>query len=338
MRYIALMHSDNEPGFGISFPDFPGCVSDGDTEHEAIRRGQEALTFHIENMAEDGERIPLPSTCAEIEADPDMAEWLAGGRMVEVEIEIADRPPPVVTLADDCLVQSLGRTFGRRLARFVGSSVVPDLPTGDWNGVRVILLLESPHTDEVPRGRPLAGDSGNSVAERLAENIPAMHGVVGAVGDLVASGDPRVSWLGIMNTSRFPLQAGPYLESDAGRPADIPAWSEFTRCLPYVRYEKRPVTERNEAALLLERAIADDLQERLDRIPTGNDLLLVCCGVVAQRMFERTRVRDAIRVVYAPLPSSKQWQWRYANEMQVVYDAIMHMCAGRGPAVRGDTA
>ena len=266
-----------------------------------------------------------------------MAEWLAAARMVEVEIEVADRPPPVVTLADDRLVQSVGRTFGRRLARFVESSVVPDLPTGDWSGVRVILLLESPHTDEVPRRLPLVGTSGNSVAERLAENIPAMHGVVGAVGDLVASGDPRVSWLGIMNASRLPLQAPAYLATGADRSADIPAWDAFARCLPYVR-GKRPVTERNEAALLLECAIVDDLQERLDRVPTANDRLLVCCGAIAQRVLERTRRPDGIEVVYAHHPSKRQWQ-RYANKMQDVYDDILRVCdVGGGRVVHGSTA
>ena len=76
MRYVGLIHGDDKPGFGISFPDFPGCISTGDTEDDAIRRGREALTFHIESMAEDGERIPPPSACSEIEANPDMAEWL----------------------------------------------------------------------------------------------------------------------------------------------------------------------------------------------------------------------------------------------------------------------
>ena len=329
MRYIALVHGDDEPGFGVSFPDFPGCVSDGDTVEEAIRRGREALTFHIENMAEDGEEIPAPRARSEIEASPDMAEWRAGARMVD--IDVADRPP-VVAPADDRLVRDVGGIFGRRLARFVESSVVPDLPEGDWGGVKVVLLLESPHTDEVQAGRPLAGNSGVSVTRKLGENVPAMRGVAGAVdgvvpafGDLVAQGDRRVSWLGIMNASRLPLQASAYR-------ADIPAWSEFAKCLPYVR-GKRPVTERNEAALLMERAIVRDLQERLDGIPAGNGLLLVCCGEFAQRIFERTRVRDTIRIAYAPHPSYNLWtRTKYANGMRGVYDGIAHMCELTGGA------
>ena len=327
MRYIALIHGDDEPDFGVSFPDFPGCVSDGDTEEEAIRRGREALTFHIESMAEDGEEIPAPRARSEIQqASSDMAEWLEGARMVE--IDVADRPP-VVAPADDCLVRDVGGIFGRRLARFVESSVVPDLPEGDWGGVKVVLLLESPHKDEVRAGRPLVGRSGVSVTREFGENVPTMRGVAGAVdgvvpafGDLVAQGDRRVSWLGIMNASRLPLQRHAYPANGADHRADIPAWSEFARCLPYVR-GKRPVTERNEAALLMERAIVRDLQERLDGIPAGNGLLLVCCGEFAQRIFERTRVRDTIRIAYAPHPSYNQWtRTKYANGMRGVYDGI----------------
>ena len=328
MRYIALIHSDNEPGFGISFPDFPGCVSDGDTKEEAIRRGREALTFHVESMAEDGEAIPPPRAYSEIAASPDMAGWLAGACVVE--IEVPGMPLPVVTPADDRLVRGVEAIFGRRLAQCVESSAVSDLPTGDWRGVRAVLLLESPHENEVRAGRPLVGTSGKSVAKALAENVPAMRGVAGAVGDLVAEGDQRVAGLGIMNACRLPLQAKAYRANGAARRADIPAWSEFEKSLRYIKprtaHPDRPVTERNEAALLFERVIVADLQARLEGIAAGNAPLVVCCGELAQRMFERTRVPDAIRIAYAPHPSRNQWQQAiYADGMQGVYDGIARM-------------
>ena len=125
--------------------------------------------------------------------------------------------------------------------------------------------------------------------------------VLSRFGDLVAQGDRRVSWLGIMNASRLPLQRHAYPANGADRRANIPAWSEFAKCLPYVR-GKRPVTERNEAALLMERASCGTCRRGLDGIPAGNGLLLVCCGEFAQRIFERTRVRDTIR---SPTPRTR---------------------------------
>ena len=78
MLYVAFIHRDKEPGFGISFPDFPGCVSTGDTANEALRRGASALAFHIEGMLQDGEAIPAPRSLQAIEEDPSMAEWRKG--------------------------------------------------------------------------------------------------------------------------------------------------------------------------------------------------------------------------------------------------------------------
>lgn len=87
MHYVGFIHGGDGPGFGASFPDFPGCVSDGDTVEEAIRRGAEALAFHVGGMIEDGEAIPEPRGVQEIKADPNLAEWQEGA-------DIAFVPPP----------------------------------------------------------------------------------------------------------------------------------------------------------------------------------------------------------------------------------------------------
>jgi predicted RNase H-like HicB family nuclease len=60
-EYIALLHKDRDSDYGVSFPDFPGCVTAGKTLEEARRLAAEALAFHIEGMIEDGETLPSPS-------------------------------------------------------------------------------------------------------------------------------------------------------------------------------------------------------------------------------------------------------------------------------------
>ena len=84
MRYVAFVHQDDDPGFDISFPDFPGCVSDGDILDAVIRRGGEALAFHIEGMTDDGERIPRPRSLHEIERDESLAQWREGATIAFV--------------------------------------------------------------------------------------------------------------------------------------------------------------------------------------------------------------------------------------------------------------
>ncbi len=67
--YIALIHKEPTSDYGVSFPDFPGCVTAGSDIDEARRMAQEALALHIRGMEEDDEPIPSPSTLEAIMAD-----------------------------------------------------------------------------------------------------------------------------------------------------------------------------------------------------------------------------------------------------------------------------
>jgi predicted RNase H-like HicB family nuclease len=60
MEYIAYLHKDRGSDFGVSFPDFPGCVTAGKTLEEARRMAAEALALHIAWMIEDGDVVPRP--------------------------------------------------------------------------------------------------------------------------------------------------------------------------------------------------------------------------------------------------------------------------------------
>jgi predicted RNase H-like HicB family nuclease len=50
-----MLHRD-----GVSFPDFPGCITAGRTLDEAKDMALEALSGHIEVTREAGETVPLP--------------------------------------------------------------------------------------------------------------------------------------------------------------------------------------------------------------------------------------------------------------------------------------
>ena len=72
MEYIAYLHKDKKSDFGVSFPDFPGCVTAGSTLEEARRLAVEALAMHVAGMREDGEAVPKPSTLDDLRGDPAM--------------------------------------------------------------------------------------------------------------------------------------------------------------------------------------------------------------------------------------------------------------------------
>jgi predicted RNase H-like HicB family nuclease len=61
MEYIAYLHKDSDSDYGVSFPDFPGCITAGKTLDEASRMAAEALALHIQGMMEDGDAVPEPS-------------------------------------------------------------------------------------------------------------------------------------------------------------------------------------------------------------------------------------------------------------------------------------
>jgi len=77
MDYIALIHKNSYSDYGVSFPDFPGCVTAGKTLDEAKSFAGEALKGHIELMREVGEFIPEPSSLESIMQDASNKEAVA---------------------------------------------------------------------------------------------------------------------------------------------------------------------------------------------------------------------------------------------------------------------
>lgn len=87
MEYIAYLHKDRKSDYGVSFPDFPGCVTAGKTLAEAHRMAAEALSLHIEGVLEDGEPIPEASTLDTLANDPS----LKGAVAFLVSVDVAEK-------------------------------------------------------------------------------------------------------------------------------------------------------------------------------------------------------------------------------------------------------
>jgi predicted RNase H-like HicB family nuclease len=98
-NYIGLIRKEADSDFGVDFPDFPGCISAGDSIDEARRMAQEALELHVEGMIEDGEGLPEAKSLEAIMADPDNADTVAflatipepAKRSVRVNITLPER-------------------------------------------------------------------------------------------------------------------------------------------------------------------------------------------------------------------------------------------------------
>lgn len=74
-RYLVIYESGpgNLSGFA---PDVPGCASTGASIDELRSNLREALEFHLEGLAQDGDPIPAAATHVVEVPEQGYAEWL----------------------------------------------------------------------------------------------------------------------------------------------------------------------------------------------------------------------------------------------------------------------
>jgi len=58
MRQIVLTPSEDGVGWTATVPSLPGCVTEGDTQEEAIACAHEAIALYLETFEAKGWEIP----------------------------------------------------------------------------------------------------------------------------------------------------------------------------------------------------------------------------------------------------------------------------------------
>ena len=61
MKYAVVIEKTGN-GYSAYLPDLPGCIAAGDTLEETEDLIQEAVTYHLEMLRENGDPIPEPQT------------------------------------------------------------------------------------------------------------------------------------------------------------------------------------------------------------------------------------------------------------------------------------
>ena len=64
-RFLVIVEK-GKSNYSAYSPDLPGCVAAGDTKDEVLTLIREAIEFHLEGMAQDGEPIPTPASTSEL--------------------------------------------------------------------------------------------------------------------------------------------------------------------------------------------------------------------------------------------------------------------------------
>jgi len=121
-RYYPAIIERGEGGFGVFFPDVPGCTSFGQSPEEAARNAEAALQGHLDLTAEHGEQLPVPSDLLALERDPEVEEVArllvradVGSKAVRVNITL----PEDLLLAVDRFAKQHGFTRSGLLAQTV---------------------------------------------------------------------------------------------------------------------------------------------------------------------------------------------------------------------------
>ncbi|MEM9717335.1 MAG: type II toxin-antitoxin system HicB family antitoxin [Pseudomonadota bacterium] len=135
MHYVALIHTDDTAGFGISFPDFPGCVTQGETLDDALRLAREALAFHVEGIIEDGETIPTARSAQIIETDPEIADWREGATLAYVPLILDMGSAKRVNISIDSglleAIDATAKSRGMNRSAFLSSAARKEI-AGSW--------------------------------------------------------------------------------------------------------------------------------------------------------------------------------------------------------------
>ncbi len=203
--------------------------------------------------------------------------------------------------------------------RYMERFYVPDTPDScRRNGdVSTILLVESPHTDEVEQSEcpcnryPLAGYSGRIVSNYLI--YPERGTPIGRLVHDYNSGSNNIRYdrLGIVNVCQFPLQMSCYCWSNVMGNCT----SSMTNCLSFLRimealfyikenprvfiytnvgFSRIKNRLRREAVRTLTNIIKCDLRRRLNQYSASTHI--VCCGEFAKMAYQGIRGELALRI------------------------------------------
>lgn len=93
--YPAIFDPNEDDGYTVTFPDLPGCVTEGDNLNEAMEMAAEAMALHLYGMERDGDIIPDASSPADVQlpkdADPSAFVTLISARTEPIRDELANR-------------------------------------------------------------------------------------------------------------------------------------------------------------------------------------------------------------------------------------------------------
>jgi len=115
--YPAIIERSSD-GYGVFFPDVPGCTSFGDTLQDAALNAEEALSGHFDVAAEFGDAIPEPSELDAVVVDDGVDE----ATRLLVRAELPGRTTRINITIDDSILGRIDRITTNRSGFFADAA------------------------------------------------------------------------------------------------------------------------------------------------------------------------------------------------------------------------
>jgi antitoxin HicB len=110
---IAPLSEDDGGGYMITFPDLPGCMSDGETLEEALVNGQDAFNSWISAQVNIGRQIPAPTYYDEAGKPVKFVQRLPRSLHASLQARARVEGVSINTLVLALIAEGLGRHEGR---------------------------------------------------------------------------------------------------------------------------------------------------------------------------------------------------------------------------------
>jgi hypothetical protein len=168
-------------------------------------------------------------------------------------------------------------------------------------GAKVAFVFESPHTDEVAHGYPLAGSAGRRMSGHIFDRRDVPFGLIalarahGETQLLSRIGLPSLKAFSIMNVSREPLQETAYIANGLLPPKNINL-KVLLRGNP-----KLSARHRNLGLSKLKAALYEDFRSQCAKLTDGT--MLVPCGTVARAFAMRCERMHTATCCASDIPS-----------------------------------
>jgi len=164
------------------------------------------------------------------------------------------------------------------------------------NNIKILLILESPHIDEILCKYPVAGDTGIEISKSILDNIDKPIGKY--IKDNLDS-----SIFGIMNCCQIPMQESPYCYQLMNQ--------ELLNSFKTIRNTKVNVKKRNDKYIRdIDNEIYKNLRNRLTYILEKSDIkLIIPCGRMANYFVNKcSNLTENIKICNnIPHPARNNW-------------------------------